>query len=101
MKKILMRQYINGDTAVSYEDGKKCQKDIIKELNRNEKVFLDFEGVTYVITAFLNPIIGDLILEKGDDVMKKIGIMNANESIIGKIKLVRDGALVRREDLEE
>lgn len=101
MKKILMRQYINGDTAVSYEDGKKCQKDIIKELNRNEKVFLDFEGVTYVITAFLNPIIGDLILEKGDDVMKKIGIMNANESIIEKIKLVRDGALVRREDLEE
>ncbi len=101
VKEILMRQYINGDTAVSYEDGKKCQKDVLKELDRNEKVFLNFEGVTYVITAFLNPVIGDLILERGDDVMKKIGILNANASIIKKIKLVRDGALVKREDLEE
>ena len=33
--------------------------------------------------------------------MKRIGIKNANESIIKKIKLVKDGALVRREDLVE
>ena len=33
--------------------------------------------------------------------MKNIGIKNANESIIKKIKIVRDGALVRREDLDE
>lgn len=101
MKEILIRQYIDGDTAVSYEDGKKCQKDMVKELGKGEKVILDFSGIDYVITAFLNPIIGDLILERGDGVMKMIGIKNANESIIKKIRLVKDGALVRREDLEE
>ena len=101
MKNILLNQYIEGDTAVSYEEGKKCQKDIIKYLDQGEKVDLDFSGINYVITAFLNPIIGDLILERGEDVMKYIGIKNANESIIKKIKLVKDGALVRRGDLDE
>lgn len=101
MKEIMMKQYIEGDTAVSYEDGKTCLKDILQYLGQGERVVLDFTGIDYVITAFLNPVIGDLILEKGDGVMKHIGIKNANESIIKKIKLVRDGALVRREDLEE
>ncbi len=101
MKEILIKNYIAGDTAVSYEDGKKCQYDIVKSVEQGEKIILDFSGIDYVITAFLNPVIGDLILEKGDGVMKFIGIKNANESIIKKIKLVRDGALVKREDLEE
>ena len=101
MADILIKNYIGGDTAVSYEDGKKCQKDISKAVKEHEKVNLDFSGINYVITAFLNPVIGDLILEEGDAVMKNIGIKNANESIIKKIKMVRDGALVKREDLDE
>ena len=101
MKNILIRDYIGGDTAVSYEDGKQCQHDIIKVLDQGDKVNVDFSGIDYVITAFLNPIIGDLILERGDGVMKSIGIKDANESIVKKIKLVRDGALVKREDLDE
>lgn len=101
MKEIRIKQYIDGDTAVSYEDGKRCQKDIIQYLDQGEKVKLDFSGIDYIITAFLNPMIGDLILERGDEVMSHIGIQNANESIIEKIKLVRDGALMRREDLDE
>ncbi len=101
MKEILVRQYIDGDTAVSYQDGKKCQEAMSKYLDQGEKVNLDFGGIDYVITAFLNPVIGDLILQRGDGVMKNIGIKNANESIIKKIKLVRDGALLRREDLDE
>lgn len=101
MKEIKVSQYIEGDTAVSYEDGKRCQEEVKKYLDEGEKVILDFSGIDYVITAFLNPIIGDLILERGDGVMKHIGIKNANKAIIKKIKLVRDGALVRREDLDE
>lgn len=101
MKTVLVKQFIEGDTAVSYEDGKKCQKYIAEGLDNGEKVILDFSDVSYVITAFLNPVIGDLILERGESVMKQIGIKDANESIIKKIKLVKDGALVRREDLEE
>ena len=86
MKEIMIKRYIEGDTAVSYDDGIKCQKDIVECLDREEKVVLDFSDISYVITAFLNPIIGDLILERGDGVMKYIGIKNANETAIRKIK---------------
>lgn len=101
MKKILVKNYIEGDTAVSYEDGKRCKENIVQYLNEGERIELDFSGIDFVITAFLNPIIGDLILERGTEVMKYIGITNANISIIRKIKLVKNGALVRREDLDE
>lgn len=101
MREILIKNYIEGDTAVSYDDGKKCQKDIVESLDRGENIILNFSGIDYVITAFLNPIIGDLILERGNDVMKSIAITNANAMTIRKIKRVRDGALVKREDLDE
>ena len=91
---VKIKTYIDGDTAISYKDGKKCQKDISEHLDHGAKEILD-------ITAFLNPIIGDLILERGNDVMQYIGIKNANDSIIQKIKLVKDGALMKREDLDE
>lgn len=97
---IKVREYINGDTAVSYEDGKKCYEEIIRKIDNREEIILDFEGIDYVITAFLNPIIGDLILEKGVDIMKTINILNANSRTIEKIKMVRDGALLKREDME-
>lgn len=97
---VLVKNYIDGDTAVSYEDGKKCYEDVVKALDNGENVVLDFEGIDYVITAFLNPIIGDLILEKGLDVMKNIEIIQANMKTIDKIKLVKDGALLKREDIE-
>ena len=91
---VKIKTYIDGDTAISYKDGKKCQKDISEHLDHGAKVILDFTGVDYVI-------IGDLILERGSDVMQYIGIKNANDSIIQKIKLVKDGALMKREDLDE
>lgn len=97
---VFVKNYIDGDTAVSYEDGKKCYKDVIEALNKGENVVLNFEGIEYVITAFLNPIIGDLILEKGLEVMKNIEIIQANKKTIDKIKLVKEGALLKREDME-
>lgn len=97
---ILVKDYITDGAAVSYDDGYKCYQDILKYLDK-EEVILDFKEVDYVITAFLNPIIGDLILSQGKDVMKKIGIRNADDSVLSKIKLVKDGTLVKVEDLEE
>lgn len=97
---IRVRDFTDGDTAVSYEGGKECLKKELEMLEQTEKIVLDFEGISYVITAFLNPVIGDLILENGPDIMKRVQIANANETIIRKIKLVRDGALLKREDME-
>lgn len=97
---IKIADYVNGDTATSYEDGKRCLETILKVIDANT-VRLDFSGVNFVITAFLNPIIGDLILTKGESIMKKIEIINANPNIIKKIKLVKDGTLLKREDIDE
>ena len=78
--------YVNDDTAIAYDDGKKCLDAIIDVIDK-EKVIIDFAGIDYVITAFLNPLIGDLILKKGNGVMKNIDIQNANDGIIEKIKI--------------
>lgn len=49
---IKIKDFAQGDTAVSYEEGRKCY-DLMKEgLNRGEKIVLDFNDVKYVITAF-------------------------------------------------
>ncbi|MGN0355007.1 MAG: STAS-like domain-containing protein [Muricoprocola sp.] len=101
MKDIVVKDYITGDVAVSYMDGMKCREEINHVLEKEDKVFLDFKGINYVITAFLNPIIGDLIFEQGKDIMKKIEIKNANKEIEKKIRFIREGALLNREDLIE
>ena len=102
MYKLMISDYTKSDTAISYEDGLKCLEKILEVINDNdnELIELDFQGINYVITAFLNPVIGDLIIQRGPDIMKKISISNANTSTMGKIKLVKDGALLKREDLE-
>ena len=97
---IRVSDYVSGDTATSYEDGKKCLQSILDIID-SENIALDFKGIDFVITAFLNPVIGDLILEKGIAVMKKIDIVNATSNTIQKIKMVKDGALLKREDIEE
>ena len=100
MINLRISDYVPGETATSYENGKRCLEDILRVIDK-EDVQLDFEGINFVITAFLNPIIGDLILQKGSSVMKKISIVNANENTIQKIKMVKDGTLLKREDIEE
>lgn len=96
---IKIKDYVDGDTAISYDDGKRCYEKILKILGTDGKVILDFDGVNYVITAFLNPIIGDLIINNGNDVMKNVEIKNATVNVIEKIKLVKDGALLKRGDM--
>ena len=97
---LYIKDFIDGDTAISYDDGNKCLKEILKAVDNKEEVTLDFSGIDYLITAFLNPIIGDLILQKGNEIMKSIKIVNANKKTIEKIKMVKDGALLKREDIE-
>ena len=41
------------------------------------------------------------LLENGKDVMEQIEIENANNDILKKIKIVKDGALLKRSDLDE
>lgn len=96
---IRIREFTDGDTAVSYEGGKECLKKELETLEQTEEIVLDFEGISYAITAFLNPVIGDLILDKGSDIMKRVQIVNADKVILWKIKMVEEGMLLKRGDI--
>lgn len=39
---LLVKNYIDGDTAVSYDDGKKCYRDILKILDNGDNVIFGF-----------------------------------------------------------
>lgn len=97
---IKVKDFIQGNTAIAYDDGVKCLNEELLAIRKGEDIVLDFQGIEYVITAFLNPVIGDLILQLGIEIMKKVSIVNANQFIIEKIKLVKDGTLLKREDIE-
>ena len=98
---ILVKEIVGSETAIAYDDGVKCLDLVLESLEKDGSVELDFQGVEFVITAFLNPVIGDLKIKKGPDIMQKVKITNATRNIIDKIKIVKDGALIKREDLEE
>ena len=98
---ILVKNIVGSETAIAYDDGRKCLALVMDSLEKDGSVVLDFQGVDFVITAFLNPVIGDLIIKKGPEIMQKVEIKNATRNIIDKIKIVKDGALLKREDLEE
>lgn len=96
---ILVKDIVQSETAISYDDGRKCLQLVLEGLKKEGSVTLNFDGIKFVITAFLNPVIGDLIIQQGQDVMKKIQITNINADIAEKIKIVRNGALIKREDI--
>ncbi|MEE1230950.1 MAG: STAS-like domain-containing protein, partial [Phascolarctobacterium sp.] len=59
---ILVKDIVGSETAIAYDDGVKCLDLVLESLEKDGSVELDFQGVEFVITAFLNPVIGDLII---------------------------------------
>ena len=55
---LIVKNIIDSDLAVSSDDGKKVYQAIVEALRRENIVELDFQGITVVITAFLNMAIG-------------------------------------------
>ena len=64
MKHLVIKDIINSELAVSTENGNKVFKIVDDCLQQHEKVELDFEGITVMITAFLNAAIGSLYSKK-------------------------------------
>ena len=92
---IMIKDYAQNDAATSYAKGKECFDSMATALDNGEDVTLNFKDVNFVIMAFLNPVIGDTIFKYGSDIMQKIKINFANESILSKIKIVKDGAMTK------
>lgn len=60
MAHLIIKDIINSDLAVSTEKGNQVFELIDSNLKANQQVILDFEGISVLITAFLNAAIGKL-----------------------------------------
>ena len=71
----------------SYPDGGKALYDAILLCIDNDKIILDFDGISSVPSMFLNVSIGKLISERGTAFIKeKIGFSNITASQLQRIK---------------
>ena len=64
---LIVKNIIGSDLAVSSDDGKKVYQAIVEALHTEAIVELDFQGITIVITAFLNMAIGKLYQDFDSD----------------------------------
>ena len=64
MKNLIIKDIINSELAVSTENGEKVFDIVNSFLEKEEKISLDFSGITIMITAFLNAAIGKLYGKK-------------------------------------
>lgn len=55
-----VKEIIGTDLAVSTENGQKVYELIEMSLDKKDNIVLDFEGISIIITAFLNAAIGSL-----------------------------------------
>ena len=51
---LLLKDILQHDKAITYEDGEKVYALISQALTKEKKVILDFQGITIVIPAFLH-----------------------------------------------
>lgn len=58
--RLRLKNILQHDTAITYEDGEKVYALIFQALTEEKKVILDFQGITLVIPAFLHAAIGEL-----------------------------------------
>ena len=56
---IFIRDIVKSESAIAYDDGSKCLNLVMDSIEKDGSVVLDFQGINFVITAFLNHVIGD------------------------------------------
>jgi len=62
-----LKNILQHDTAITYEDGEKVYALIFQALTEEKKVILDFQGITIVIPAFLHASVGELYKDFDSD----------------------------------
>ncbi|MBU1121835.1 MAG: STAS-like domain-containing protein [Candidatus Omnitrophota bacterium] len=61
---------------------------IIPELNNNQKVILNFEGIHAATQSFIHALISDLLRKYGNDVLDKISFKHCDEIVQKIINIV-------------
>ena len=72
---LLLKDILQHDKAITYEDGEKVYALISQALTQEKKVILDFQGITLVIPAFLHAAIGELYKDFDSDFLNEYLIL--------------------------
>ena len=87
---LLLKDILQHDTAITYEDGEKVYALIFQALTEEKKVILDFQGITLVIPAFLHAAIGELYKDFDSDFLNRhltfINIEETNKALLDMTK---------------
>ena len=84
---LLVKNILQHDTAITYEDGEKVYALISQALTQEKKVILDFQGITIVIPAFLHASVGELYKDFDSDFLNNHLIL---KNIEGTNKVLLD-----------
>ena len=83
---LLLKDILQHDTAITYEDGEKVYALIYQALTEKNKVFLDFQGITTMIPGFLHTAIGMLYSDFDSDFLSShltfINIEETNKALL-------------------
>ena len=83
---LLLKDILQHDTAITYEDGEKVYALIFQGITEEKKVILDFQGITLVIPAFLHAAIGELYKDFDSDFLNShltfINIEETNKALL-------------------
>lgn len=86
--------FTNDNLAIDDVAANSCKEYLLLNYDEDtERIVLDFNKITNTITRFLNPIIGDLVKKMGPEIVPKLFIVNYNDDILTKVRIVVNGSL--------
>ncbi len=95
MTTIKINDYITLNQGITSEEGEPIYKMIVESLTKKEDVTLDFQGVTFLTTAFLNVVIGTLYKDyTSEQLQSMLHVLNINDETAARIKKVTTNAKV-------
>lgn len=91
--KIKVNNFVTLNQGITSEEGQPVYNMIAEGLSQEKDVTLDFDGLTFLTTAFLNVVIGTLYKDyTSEQLQAKLHIVNANDETMARIKKVIDNA---------
>lgn len=99
MGNINLNEYITLNQGITSEEGLPVYEAISAKLAKGEKVTLDFEGVTFLTTAFLNTAIGALYKDyTSEQLQANLHLVHYTPETAVRIKKVTENAKSFYED---
>lgn len=90
---VIIDNYVSLHQGITSEEGEPIYKLIADGLSKGENLVLDFSGITFLTTAFLNVIIGSLYKDyTSEQLQSKLRIENISKETAARIKKVTDNA---------